>query len=129
MFIDYYYNDSQLNMNKMEQKRCKMCLKQLLKEEVKCIGPGCDIVLHLRCFDNIGEVINIEKNNFRCKECEKNLQEHVNFLRTKSNFVDSENNAIKVENECLKREMRLLYKHIDVMELLLEQLKHVKNVS
>lgn len=86
------------------ENKCKICHLKVNRGGIKCNNDKCNISLHTKCFDLISKIIDIEKKNWRCRDCSD---------PPNCNSPLSENNDLIVyqkEIECLQREKELLNK-------------------
>lgn len=91
--------------------KCKICSKFVSQSDVKCLGECCNTVLHLKCFDTLAKIVDIDKKSFRCKNCSGSQVNH-----DQSQLCSGSSDIIIQEIECLQREKDLLKKWAAEME-------------
>lgn len=93
--------------------KCKFCAKFTSASDIiKCLNPSCDVIIHVKCFEAIARVINIDKNSFYCRKCSGN---NLNLSYDKI--------LLEKEIECLSREKEILNKYVAEMECVNQILK------
>lgn len=75
---------------------CQLCDKIITTSAIKCMK--CDCFLHTKCFDKAAEIFDVQKNDWRCKNC---------YYKDSRNF---EILTMVNYNECLKDQVKLLTK-------------------
>lgn len=119
-----------VDVNKSSEKKCKICGKHLLSNEVKCFNDTCDFAIHSKCLDIITKVIDVDKKSFRCKNCYEEfkktagVQQNVDLINAKNELI-----ILKKEVECLQREKEILNKYVSELEYSSQLLKSHFNDS
>lgn len=98
------------------EKKCEICNNGIRKSGIKCTNDGCNIILHLKCFEMVAKVFHTRKSDWRCKTCQV-----VNYNVNKSCGSSEEqigNDVIllKKDIECLRQENNLLKKIVNELE-------------
>lgn len=111
IFIVAMSNET-VDQGKPPDKRCKICGKFAAQTDIKCCNELCDTVVHTKCFDLISRVVDVDKNNFKCKLC-----------CSKQSNGDVEVRILRKEIECLIREKEIINKYVSELEFNNELLK------
>lgn len=96
--------------DQIKKKICDICSTNIVKGGIKCANSECKVVLHVKCFQSASKVFNINRQDWRCKNCCSGIE----LGDIKSSETSDE--ILLKELECLKREVQLLNKLNDELQ-------------
>lgn len=88
---------------------CKMCSQNVRSSYVKCNRSKCGSVLHVKCFEMVSRVMQVDRSTWKCKSCAVKIYDDNSKLY-------SELRILKTQNECLLREKHLMEKLLNELE-------------